>query len=199
MCLSKLRVYCHFLRALLPLKLSIQIKTRSCLFIFFLCMGVFPFFVAPVGAEPRMRRTRSDCTSFRNPQRPLSRLPVGRGKRSANSAEQRAQTKIKGTRCVGLEPYIAKIAPGQEQCYSRLFYHESTCRQRVTHRTPPATGYGLCAIEKSADLREDNNRGPECDNIYTLMSQIRCCRHLMRSTKGRYFKKVRNGKLPRCY
>ena len=88
------------------------------------------------------------------------------------------------------------------KCYSNLFELESSCSTTVIHdpvkAKNPHVGIGLCAIEQSPLIRHNNGRGPACGDIGTLAQQLKCCVHLMTSTKGNYFGTVRCGNVPVC-
>lgn len=107
-------------------------------------------------------------------------------------------------RCPQLESTIRKIVGAKNtSCYSNLFGVEGGCSIHVRHDPKkahnPHVGVGLCAIEASPVVRRNNNRGPDCAKVSTLSQQIKCCRHLMVSTHGKYFGTVKCGNTPRCY
>jgi hypothetical protein len=107
--------------------------------------------------------------------------------------------------CPSLEPLIRKTIGGDVRCWSNLFGVESagTCSTTVYHDPKkahnPYAGIGLCAIEQSPAIRDQNRRGPACKNIKGFENQFRCCKSMMQKTNAAYFGSVKCGHVPHCH
>jgi hypothetical protein len=108
-----------------------------------------------------------------------------------------------GDSCAGLLPTIQSVvgSAGRAKCYLNLFRHESSCKHTLPQRKGqagnPYAAYGLCSLEASPAVRRQNQRGPDCNNISSVVNQIKCCRAIMRKTPH-YFGPVNRGECRRC-
>lgn len=86
-------------------------------------------------------------------------------------------------------------------CYMGLFFMETTCNPTLSQAAGNAgnahAAYGLCSLEKSAGVRKSNNRGPDCNNIQSIVNQARCCRAIMRKTPN-YFGPYNRREVAQC-
>lgn len=110
-----------------------------------------------------------------------------------------------GSDCKSIRSHVeAIVGKAKSACYMKLFLIESTC----DYTRPQAQGnvgnayaaYGLCSIENDVDVRESQNRGPDCKKISTIDQQIRCCRAMVKQTskKNSYFGPIRRGEVSKC-
>lgn len=149
------------------------------------------------GRRPRVPDQTMDAHSWSN--------HWGGGENGWNTWGQPAPTERAARGASGCEHMRSTVSSvvgyGAADCYLKLFKHETGCRAHLTQRKGNAgnanVGYGICTLEKSAAVRRANRRGPECEDISTVESQIRCCQAIMRRTPH-YFGPVNRGKVPRC-
>ena len=93
------------------------------------------------------------------------------------------------------------VGANRAKCYLRLFELETTCnpwlKQAKGNAGNAHAGYGLCSLEASAAVRRRNRRGRDCNDISTVVNQVKCCRAIMRKTP-KYFGPYKRGKISQC-